>query len=158
MWLLSKFLNDLKAMTTLSENSTVYRLFLSLKFPFVFATLHFPTFVSWLLLKKNYAANKNNSMAGRTSFVMFSLSVMYKGGRGSLNISTPTKEKIGPKITPERNYWSFLHSKSHYVLSCFPFFETFRRKKKGLFQSMNRSLCEYKLPEVPASLPKKNLQ
>lgn len=30
--------------------------------------------------------------------------------------------------------------------------------KKGLFQSINRSLCEYKLPMVPASLPKKNLQ
>lgn len=67
--------------------------------------------------------------------VMGCLSVMFKNR--SLNVSTPTKAKMRPKITPEINYWSFLHSKSHYVLSCSPFSK--RRLEKDLFLSMNRS-------------------
>lgn len=52
-------------------------------------------------------------------YVMDCLSVMVKCSNAqncSVNVSTTTKVKMTPNITPERNYWSFLHMKSHYVL------------------------------------------
>ena len=49
----------------------------------------------------------------------------------------PSKAKIDPKITPERNDWRFLHGNSHYVLMCSLFSE--RRLEEDLFLPMNRS-------------------
>lgn len=147
---------------SLFENVTVCWLFLSVLFICDFdissSTCNFPTFVlHHLSFYVNELCSRQKQFSRRKDIICVLLitDVQRGGEKWQREHFHTNRNENKTKDYSREKLLELSHSKNLYVLSCFPFFENFRQKKEDLFQSMNRSLCEYKLPEVHASLPKK---